>query len=143
MDWPTKSCQRFYFPPGAPKHCLLTQIQQWSSGAPGTKMVQAQKVMSPGSQRVPAFAVGMLTLSRVYTSRSSSKEVRIKVTFFSVVYFSRATLHQKRVKGHYWGGPRPPFSLIIGLTSYPEERWVMCVGRFYSKSANCCSNPKS
>ena len=30
-------------------------------------------------------------------------EVRIRVPFFSVVFFSRGTLTQKRVKGHYWG----------------------------------------
>ena len=36
-------------------------------------------------------------------SRSSSSEVRIRVPFLSVVYFSRGTLPKKRVKGHYWG----------------------------------------
>ena len=38
------------------------------------------------------------------TSRSSSREVGIRVPFFSVVYFGRGTLPQKkRVEGHYWG----------------------------------------
>ena len=40
-------------------------------------------------------------------SRSSSREVRIRVLvfyyFFSLVDFSRETLAQTRVKGHYWG----------------------------------------
>ena len=36
-------------------------------------------------------------------STSSSREVRIRVPFFPVVYFSRGTLPPKRVKGHDWG----------------------------------------
>ena len=37
-------------------------------------------------------------------SRSSSREVRVRVPFFSVVYFSRGILPQKRgEKGNYWG----------------------------------------
>ena len=35
--------------------------------------------------------------------RSSCKKVRIRVPLFSVVYFSRGTLPQQRIKGHYWG----------------------------------------
>ena len=34
--------------------------------------------------------------------RSSSGDVIIRVPLFSVVYFSRGTLPQERVKGHYW-----------------------------------------
>ena len=40
------------------------------------------------------------------TPRSSSREVRIRVPTFVCVYFSRRTLPQKRVTGHY-GGPSP------------------------------------
>ena len=42
----------------------------------------------------------------ILLTRSSSREVRIRVSFFSVVYFGRGTLptHTKKmVKGHYWG----------------------------------------
>ena len=45
--------------------------------------------------------------SKTSKSRSSSREVRTRVQFFSVVYFSRGTLPQKRAeKGHLAGGPR-------------------------------------
>ena len=41
---------------------------------------------------------------RATTTRSSSREARIRVpTFFRKVYFSRETLPQTRVEGHYWG----------------------------------------
>ena len=38
-------------------------------------------------------------------ARSSSREARIRVTLFSVVYLGKATLPHKKVKGHY-SGPR-------------------------------------
>ena len=37
-------------------------------------------------------------------ARSSSREVRLRVPTFSVVYFGRSPPNQKRgEKGHYWG----------------------------------------
>ena len=43
-----------------------------------------------------------------WKSRSSSREVRIRLSTFSVVYFRRGTLPSKKetVKGHLAGGPR-------------------------------------
>ena len=35
--------------------------------------------------------------------RFSTREVRIRVPFLSVVDFGGGTLTQKRVKGNYWG----------------------------------------
>ena len=48
--------------------------------------------------RLKAQKVGKTSMPR-----SPSREVRIRVAFFSVVNFSWGTLPKKRVKGRYWG----------------------------------------
>ena len=63
-----------------------------------------------------------------FPSRSSSREVRIRVPdFFPVVYFSRGALPQKRVKGHLAGGPslkirdRPLWVWIVRRTGWHQN----------------------
>ena len=67
----------------------------WGTGTSGRRPTRAELV-----------ACGMRYTVKVtpFTStRSSSREVRIRLAFLYVAYFSRGTLSQKSVKGHYWG----------------------------------------
>ena len=57
-------------------------------------------------------------------SLGPSREVRIRVPFFSVVHFSRGTLPQKRVKGTT-GGPSVVFEVFLDDRSLGISVWTL------------------
>ena len=64
----------------------------------------------------PKHGLGFLSTG---LARSSSRQVRIRVPFFSAVYFNRRTLSKKKgEQGHYWG-PSWPRRQTLKMAGFP------------------------
>ena len=90
-----------------------------AAGASGTPRLTSDRVdgpkKAPGLQSIAhpyVVSVGKISIM----SRSSSRELRIRVPLFSVVYFSKGTLPPQKketVKGHRAGGPLVQTEVMI------------------------------